>query len=50
MIELALTTGIIGTGIGFWIADMLATRKWRNETMLRRCNETVSRRFNASRH
>lgn len=35
MIELALTLLIIGAGLGFWIADTLATRKWRNEAMAR---------------
>jgi hypothetical protein len=35
MIELSLTLLIIGAGIGFWIADMRATRKWQNEAMAR---------------
>lgn len=33
--ELSLTLLIIGIGIGFWIADIRATRKWQNEAMAR---------------
>lgn len=36
MIELALTLLIIGTGLGFWLGDIRANRKWLRETMDRR--------------
>jgi len=41
MIELSLTSAIIGIGKGFYIADMLATRKWRNEAIERRIRDTM---------
>lgn len=41
MIEVTLTAGIIGLGIGFWIHDAIATRRWRNETMERRVSDAM---------
>jgi hypothetical protein len=35
MIELAITLLIIAAGLGFWLGDIRATRKWQNEAMAR---------------